>query len=313
MAGTIAITGATGFVGRHLCRHFALQGWSVRALVRNASRVEVSDNVLAVHGSLEDPESLGRLVQGADAVVHCAGVIKAASRDAFFSVNERATGQFASICAASDSCTRFVLISSLAARLPEISDYAASKRAGELEVEARAAQLDWTILRPPVIYGPEDRESLKLFQLMKYGVALVPGSLDARVSMIYIDDLCTAVERAVASDDITGHNLEVHDGTENGYSWPEVADAAGQYFGRRVRSVMVPRAVLWPFAVANQGIGKLIGAAPMVTPGKLREMYHLDWACRSNPLSQVTNWKPTVTILEGLKRSCIWYEREGWF
>jgi nucleoside-diphosphate-sugar epimerase len=131
--------------------------------------------------------------------------------------------------------------------------------------------------------------------------------------MLYIDDLCSAVERAIVSEGMEGRVLEVHDGAENGYSWQQVADAAGRYFGRNVRSISIPLAVLWPIALANQGIGKLVGSAPMLTPGKLREMYHADWACRDNPLSQATNWKPTVTILEGFKRSCVWYEREGWF
>ena len=312
MARTIAITGATGFVGRRLVRHFAANGWSVRALARRTGGLDPTPGVDLVPGALEDEASLERLVLGADAAVHCAGLIKAADAAAFFSVNERGTKAVAAACAKSEACTRFVHISSLAARLPDISPYAASKRAGELRLGALSDELDWTVLRPPVIYGPGDRETLKLFRLMRRGIAFVPGSAESRISMIYIDDLCSAVERAVVSEGMEGRILEVHDGARNGYSWRDVADAAGRYFGRKVRSVAVPEAAMRPLARVNRGMARLTGSAPMVTPEKLREIYHSDWVCRSNPLTASTGWTPAITIIEGFRRTCHWYEREGW-
>ncbi len=151
-APTIAITGATGFVGGHLIRAARERGYELRALTRGWRPPQ--DGIDWVEGALDRPEALHKLARGADAVVHIAGLINAPDRAGFAAVN--VAGTAAMIDAARRAgVRRFVHISSLAAREPSLSDYGWSKAKAERLVAASG--LDWTILRPPAVYGPGDR------------------------------------------------------------------------------------------------------------------------------------------------------------
>jgi len=311
MPGTIAITGGSGFVGGHLVTHFLSRGWTVRALSRRQGADLPGKGEIVCPGSLDDQEALKGLIEHADAVIHCAGLIKAEKRQDFFDVNRQAVDRFARLCAASKPCRHFVHLSTLAAREPALSSYAASKLAGEKRVRAAPA-LPWTIVRPPVIYGPGDRETVKLFRYMKRGLVLVPGALTARLSFVYIDDLCTALTCLLSLPTGLQRVLDVHDGSPKGYDWRQIAAAASQNLGHPVRAIPIPRAAAWPVAAMNASLSRLFHTAPMLTPEKLREAYHPDWVSAANPLTQLTDWKPSVTILEGFGKSLQWYQQQGW-
>ncbi len=152
MGRIVALTGATGFIGRILAERLADAGWLVRALVRpsfSSARVAecISD---VVEGRLEDVGSLYRLVKGAEAVIHCAGLIRGSSEATFHSVNAHGVGRLAEAAAGQQPSPRFLLISSVVAREPELSPYAASKRQGEITLAGRANEMAWAVLRPPV-------------------------------------------------------------------------------------------------------------------------------------------------------------------
>ena len=311
MAGTIAITGGSGFVGKHLITHLVSQGWQVRALSRSNGADLPGQGEIACHGELDDTSSLEHLIQGADAIIHCAGLIKAHNRPDFFRINADATTLLARLCATSSTCSHFIFLSSLVARMPELSNYAASKFAGEKGLEAQE-MLQWTIVRPPVIYGPGDRETFKLFRYMKHGIVFTPGSTKSRMSFLYIDDLCNALTKLLERPAGAQNILDIHDGTPGGYDWQELAATASQCLERPVHAFRVPRAAAWPVAAVNTLLGRTFGYAPMLSPGKLREAYHPDWVSTSNPICELTDWRPNVTILEGLRRSFQWYEQQGW-
>jgi nucleoside-diphosphate-sugar epimerase len=156
-----ALTGATGFLGAHLVRALSDAGFSVRVLARREPSPpgwgEVQPHIVA--GDLSDPAALAKLVEGAAVVVHAAGAIKAADLTGFMAVNRDGTERLARAC---PSDAAFILVSSLAARSPELSAYAASKRAGEIvAIDVLGERV--TIVRPPAIYGPGDRETLAIF------------------------------------------------------------------------------------------------------------------------------------------------------
>src|SRR5262250_3040317 len=140
MPGTVAVTGATGFIGSHVVARLAKLGWRVRLLTRRlpVGPILAGSRFTAVIGSLSDADAIGELIRGSDAVVHCAGLIKAIRPEDFFAINAAATGRLAAAAAALPQPPRFVLLSSLAAREPEVSAYAASKLAGETAL-AKAA------------------------------------------------------------------------------------------------------------------------------------------------------------------------------
>jgi uncharacterized protein YbjT (DUF2867 family) len=154
----LAITGGTGFVGEHLLRAAAAAGHSIRALTRTPRAGE--QGIVWIEGALDRPQSLARLVERADAVIHIAGLISG-SRTAFEAVNVQGTAALID-AARYAGVRRFIHVSSLAAREPELSDYGWSK--AESERIVAASGLDWTIVRPPAVFGPGDRETLELFR-----------------------------------------------------------------------------------------------------------------------------------------------------
>jgi nucleoside-diphosphate-sugar epimerase len=298
---TVALTGATGFIGRALADHLENTDWRIRALVRGRRLVHTPVHRIEwVRGALEDSDSLERLVAGADAVVHCAGVARGAFESEFFRVNCDGLARLARTAAAQPTPPRFMLISSLAAREPALSPYAASKRHGEATLSAVARGMPWTVIRPPAVYGPGDREILPLLEWMARGVAPIWTSAEARFSLLYVTDLARAVI-ALLECATSGRIFEVHDGRPGGYSMNEVITTVERVSGRGARRLSVPAGLLATVAAANLAAARVFGYAPMLTPWKLRELAHPGWVCDNAPFSAVTGWQPRVTLEEGLR------------
>lgn len=306
-AGPVALTGATGFIGGVLAQRLRAAGWSVRALRRPAAgrRAPAGVELDWVEGALEDEESLGRLVEGVYAVVHCAGAVRGRTQADFERVNVNGVERLARRAAGQSAPPRFLLLSSLAAREPQLSFYAASKRAGErvLLQEAGARGMPWLVLRPPAVYGPGDRELLPLWRCMARGVAPLLGSADARFSLLYVDDLAAAVLHWLARAACEPGIFELHDGRPGGYTWNEVVNTAARVFARRVRRIPVAAPLLRGLAVGNVLAARLGGYAPMLTPGKVRELRHPDWVCDNTALGRALDWSPQVMLEEGLRRT----------
>jgi len=301
----VALTGATGFIGGAVLSHLAGAGWPVRALYRlRAGRTPPTlPGVEWVAGDLGDADSLRALVAGTHAVIHCAGAVRGARRDHFDRINAEGAGNLARAAARLPRAPRFLLLSSLAAREPELSPYAASKRLAERAVEATA--LRWTVLRPPAVYGPGERELRPLFRAIVRGMAPLPAGGAGRFSLLHVDDLAKAVLRWLAADTGYGRIFELDDGHAGGYDWDAVLTVAGSVLrkGGRVRRVAVPMPLLRVAAYANLAAATLCGYDPMLTPGKLREISHPDWLCDSHDFAEATGWRAEVGLEEGLARA----------
>lgn len=311
MARTVALTGATGFVGSHLVKDLAQAGWNVRALTRRPVPGDTPSNVAWISGSLEDDDSLRALLEGADAVVHCAGAIKALHARAFFQANAEGTERLAEIAAAMETPPRFLYMSSVAARRPEISDYAASKRAGEDILSRYSDRLSWWSLRPGAVYGPGDTETLRMFKMASAGIAALPGAGTGRVSLVHVTDLTAAVIALLDSPVESGAILEVDDATAGGYTLRALYEAIAEEIGRRPVYLKVPRNVLAGVAFCNSAVARITGRPAMIAPGKVREIYHDDWATDSSRLRELTGWRPAIDAKVGLKSAITWYKSQG--
>ncbi len=258
-----------------------------------------------IEGDLADEESLRALVEGVDAVIHCAGTVRGARRSDFDGINAEGTARVVGAAAGLADAPRFLLMSSLAARMPELSDYAGSKRRGELAVEAAPKNLRWTVLRPPAVYGPGDRELLPLFRWVARGIAPLPASGGGRFSLLYVDDLAAAVLRWLAADSGYGRSFELDDGHPGGYDWDTVLTVAGRVLraGAAVRRLPIPEGVLRFAATANLAAARLFRYRPMLTPGKVREITHPDWLCDSHDFALATGWHAAVGLESGLARA----------
>jgi nucleoside-diphosphate-sugar epimerase len=265
-----------------------------------------------VRGGLADAAALEALADGADAVIHCAALIKARRPADFFAVNR--DGAVAAAQAAAAAGARLLSMSSLAARQPELSHYARSKAEGDAAIMrvADASGLRWDALRPPAVYGPGDPETLKLLRWITRGLAPVPSGRAARVAMIHVADLAQAALAWGESGEATGAIYEIDDGHPGGRSWPEVVAAAAGAAGTRPRVFAAPAPLLIAGAAAYEGLARALGRTPMVTAGKLRELCWPDWRCSPEAFQARFGWRPSRDLETGLRETLDWYRKAGW-
>ncbi len=303
---TVALTGATGFIGINLLNIFVRQGLKIRALYRSESPGSRPDlpGISWVKGSVKDVDALRKLVSGADAVVHCAGVVKALDPRDFFTVNTLGTRAVLEAMEAVCQEPRLLFISSLAARHPSISPYAESKYKAE-ELIKRWGCGSWTIIRPPAVYGPGDKEIVPIFKAMQKGLALVPGSGSNRFSLIHVFDLAEAVLEVVRDGHKSAKILEIHDGTPGGYSWMDVIHTCQTVFGRKILTVTVPGPVLKLVGLGGLVTSRLRSRPVMLTPWKVSELLHPDWVCANNVQEHGLSWMPRLTLKLALENGLV--------
>jgi nucleoside-diphosphate-sugar epimerase len=305
MSMIVAITGATGFAGRHAVSELLRRGYRLRALVRTPHSAGLAPDIELVKGDLANPDALRQLVDGAQAVVHLAGALTAFDRQGYFSVNALGSEALADAALAAGT-GRFVHVSSLAAREPQLSHYAASKRAAEDIIASRADALNAVILRPPAVYGPGDRGTLPLIRELTRPVAAIPGRRDARFSLIHAHDLARIIAMSIESAE--QGIAEVSDGRQGGYAWPDLIRAASALRGANVRALFLPRAIPAAVAVAAEALARLKGVPGMVNRGKIAELYHPDWVCRGTSLALAD----PIGFERGLAETLAWYRDAGW-
>ena len=307
MTRLVAVTGVTGFVGPHLVAALAARGCRLRLLVRRWKLLPSLAGVEAelVLGDLSDEAALRRLVTGADAVVHAAGLIKARRPAEFMAVNRDGTALLSAMAAEA----RFVLLSSLAAREPGLSPYAASKRAAETVVTGRSGP--GFVVRAPAVYGPGDRETLAYFKAVARGLAPQPAVPGAKLSLIHVEDLAAALALAVTRPVADGV-YEIDDGREGAYGYADMAAAAGQALGRRPLALSVPRLVMAGLAEANALANRLGGPVRILTPAKVAEIFHSDWSVHDRRLAAALDFRPRYDLTSGFGQTILWYRRHGW-
>jgi nucleoside-diphosphate-sugar epimerase len=308
-----AITGGTGFVGLHLVPALAQAGFRLRLLVRRPPTHPALAGLSfeTVHGSLEDEAALAGLVRDADVVVHAAGLIKARNRAAFLRGNRDGTAALARTTRRLAPDARFLLISSLAAREPGLSDYAFSKDAAE--AAARQAYGDapaqLAIIRPPAIYGPWDRETLPLFQACRHPVA--PLLSNGTAAVIHARDAAGAIA-ALAGAKFQPGRFTLADDRPEGYSLRGLMEEAGRAVGRCPHFILLPKPLLLTAGFLSGLIGKARKAPPIFTLGKAREILHLDWSVHAGELLPQDIYAPRIRLREGFAETAAWYRQEGW-
>ena len=297
----IAVTGATGFVGGRFLNLARDEGRVLVCLTRRPQPER--DGVKWVQGDLHEPDALRRLCADAASVVHIAGVVNAPDAHGFERGNVEGTRNVLD-AAARAGVTRFVHVSSLAAREPDLSHYGASK--ARAEVKVRTAALPHVIVRPPAIYGPGDTEMLELFRMAKRGTVLLPP--EGRMSAIHADDLARlllALADGAGPDDAL---YEVDDGS-GGTTHKQFAAALGDAMARDVRALAMPAPVLKGAAFLDRLVRR---DKAKLTPDRAAYFCHPDWTAAPDlaPASDV--WKPRIPLVEGLRETAKWYRIQDW-
>lgn len=298
----IAMTGATGFVGSHVLDLATSRQVSVRALTRRPQPDR--SGIEWVQGDLHDLAALDRLCDGADSVLHIAGVVNAPTREGFRKGNPEGT---ANVVAAADRAGvgRLVHVSSLAAREPDISDYCWSK--AEAEKPVRSSRLNWTIVRPPAIYGPRDTEMFEVFRAAR--TRIVPMPPKGHISIIHVGDLARLLFGLACTARYSGDVYEVDDGKPGGWTHVEFGKALGLAFGHSVLAFRVPAAMLRLGARLDL---LFRGGKAKLTPDRANYMLHDDWVARPDPRPDPEFWVPRKDGATGLKETAGWYLASGW-
>jgi uncharacterized protein YbjT (DUF2867 family) len=298
----LAITGGTGFVGSHLIDQATVAGHQIHALTRRPQPPRAQ--VTWIEGALDRPASLARLVEGCDAVIHVAGVING-DREAFRVGN--LLGTEAMVAAAADAgIRRFIHISSLAAREPQLSPYGWSKSVSEEPVIAAGG--DWTIIRPPAIYGPRDRVMLELFRFARRGVVPLPRGV--RLSLIAVDDLCRLILACLTNDISFARTYEPDDGRPQGWGATEMARAIGDAVGRRILLPLpIPKALLMLGARTD---GLVRRSRAKLTPDRVAYFCHADWTAAPHARPPAMLWHAEIPTKAGLAATARWYAQAGW-
>ncbi|MGD9022009.1 MAG: NAD(P)-dependent oxidoreductase [Lysobacterales bacterium] len=296
----IFVPGATGFIGRRLVAYLLDAGYGVRAAIRpdrdRDERLPPACEQFPV--GLTDTDTLEEAVAGCSAVVYCAGSVRGRGARDFELANVHGVTAMAEVLERGADPPPLLLLSSLAASRPELSDYARSKADGERVLQT-CPSMPWTILRPPAVYGPGDREMLPLLRLARGGWVVRPGPREQRLSLLHVDDLVTAVRAWLAAPDACLHRVyAIDDGTPGGYGWPDIGRALGH---DRPRVIGLPRVLLNAAAHANLFLSRLLHYAPMLTPGKVRELVQPAWLCDNSIFSATTGWQPVLDLERGAR------------
>jgi dihydroflavonol-4-reductase len=317
------VTGATGFVGSHLVEALQNDSVEVTALARSASKAAdlAQCGVRVVNGDLHDTAGLERAVRDQDVVYHVAGVVAARDEAEFLRSNRDGTRNVLT-AAERQGRPRFVLVSSLAAAGPAprgaplsgtesphpVTAYGRSKLAAEQIV--RSSTLPWSIVRPPIVYGPRDREVLKFFRLARLGVAPVFGDGSQELSAVHAADLAQAlmaVTKAPAT--IGGTYYACHPQV---FTSAELGQAVGAAMGRSVVRLSLPQAVGRALLAITEISARLTRRVTILTTDKANEFFQPAWTGDPAPLTRDSGWRARQDLSSGLADTYQWYRKAGW-
>lgn len=334
---TALVTGATGFIGRHIVAGLLDRGVAVRALVRSPGKAGhlAHDGVERVEGSLAEIAGWQQSIAGCDAVFHCAGLVAARRRADLTVVNGDAVGRLADACAAVESPPVFVHLSSLAAAGPAprdgirdeadptrpVSAYGVSKLAGDGELAARAGRLPVTIVRPGVVFGPHDANVAAMFQSIQWTrLHAMMGFRSPRLSLVHVADLvslglaaATRGTRLPSSDDAVPVGTGIYHACDD-REFPTHAE-----LGRRMARALgafaivlpLPLTVAVPTAFAIEAFWNLRGQPSIVSPDKIREAVAPSWAASAARARRDLGFAPAASLDERLAQTVRWLRENG--
>jgi len=316
---SVAITGATGFIGRHVAADLIARGITVTSIVRPRSPHPAPLGTTAVTAPLE-ASALRQAFSGVDAVVHLAGVVAAVDTRTYIMVNTEGTR--AAATAARDAGARLIHVSSLAAAGPApvsaphretdparpLTAYGVSKLESERIVNDTEG-LRSIILRPGVVYGPTDRAVFPLFEAAARGVFPIVGRRDAAYTFVYVDDVVRSVVAAVDKADVAG---VVFVGHPQPVTSRDLFDALQAGLGRRARGLAIPMGVTYVAAVACEAVGRLTRKPLPLNLSRYAELAAVGFVCRVDRLRDELGVTPATGLNEGIAKTAAWYRAQGW-
>jgi len=321
----VLLTGATGFVGQHLCDNLLQQGYALKALLRPDSKIDALKSYPKVQQVLANPfniESMKEAFDKVEFIIHCAGVLKGLKYEDYYQGNVLYTANLIQTAKTyAPHLKKFIFISSQAVIGPSTLDF--PKKEGDLpnpisfygktklEAEQKIIQsgLPYIILRPSSIYGPKDHEFLPLFKMAKKGILTLPGNGKNVLNLIYVQDFINAILASLKSSQV---NKTYHVCGGGIYSQKEVAQTALKISQKKGVIVKIPAFLAKGFGYFNTFLGKIRGKPFLLNHQKIKEALQKAWIMDCSKISQETNYQPQVLLEQGFLQTYQWYQEEGW-
>lgn len=319
------ITGATGFVGRHLVERLASEGWELHALVRPTSDTSELERlgVRRWTGDLGKVDLLREACCQVDVVYHLAAVTAALDNAGYERANVEGTRALVEAVAAADPRPgRLVYLSSYAACGPAPADgvrgteetpapltaYGRTKLAGEEIVRSLAGRgVDVVVMRAPAVYGPGDRALLPYFRLIRWHLAPIPDGGENRLHLLYVGDLARALAGAAGVE--PGIYAVASPGV---HRWADVVGTIASVMDRRPFRISLPAPLVRFAARITQGAGSLVGRAVPFNREKAEEMLASAWVCDLTGSEMMLPPDEATPLREGISQTVRWYTRRGW-
>jgi len=329
MTETILITGSTGFIGQRLVRSLTDEGSKVRIFLRRESPQGVLPDTLdVVRGSFADAESLALAVRGADRIIHLAGVTKALNESGYDEGNVMPVKNLLdAVTLHNPQLKHFLYVSSLTAGGPAsegvhgvteadtahpVSAYGRSKLKAEAVCMDYAARIPVTIVRPPAVYGPGDKDVLQVFKMLKKGILVSPMSVaKQRFSMIYVDDLVEGILITSRSERSAGKLFYITPSCSS--SWDDVIAAAKPQLGfKRLLAISLPQPLLFFVGMMAGSMAAFLGKPSLINRDKVNELVQHYWVCSPVFAQQELGFTARTTLANGVAATIRWYREKGW-
>lgn len=323
----VLLTGATGFVGSHLTEFLLKKGYEVRCLVRTSSNLQwISDLDVECHyGSMFNQESLKSALNGVDYVFHAAGLTKALKPYEFTEVNEIGTKNLVrAVLESKVKLKRFVYISSQAAAGPSpgiepideshtpnpVTAYGRSKLEAEKIVNSVSGRVPVTIVRPPAVYGPRDKDVLEFFKTVKLGVIPKFEGREKYVSMIHVQDLVRGIVLAGTRKKAAGKTYFIT--SPRPFTWEKIGVTALQYFKKKGIRVNVPAFLINGLSFAADGLSRLTGKVSIISRERVVDMKQDFWVCSPRRAKEDLRFEAKISLEEGIHETLSWYQKNDW-
>jgi nucleoside-diphosphate-sugar epimerase len=321
------VTGASGFIGSHLVEHLLGRGYAVRCLLRKTSSTEWLKDlpVEYVYGDLFTLDPLAAAVNGMDVVFHNAGVTKAKTREDYFRANAGGTlNLLRAVESVNPGLKRFVLVSSQTAAGPSpsadpisesvsphpITTYGKSKLQAEQECLDMAGKFPITIVRPPAVYGPRDKDIFEFFRTMSRGLQPVVGFGEKYVSLIHARDLVRGIVMAAESPAAVGQTYFITSGQV--YGWKFVGDVTKKALGKFALRVTVPEAGVYVIASVAEVLAKFSPKPALINFEKAKDMVQDYWTCSGAKAKAELGFEQEISLEDGVRETIRWYREKGW-
>ena len=321
------ITGGNGFIGSHLADTLLAKGYSVRCLVRRTSDLTwlQGHDIEYVYGDLFDKPALETSVAGVDYVYHSAGVTKAKTKEGYYKGNTEGTrNMLEAVLSVNPGLKRFIHVSSQAAIGPSssrtpideratahpITTYGKSKWEAEVECQRFQEKLPITIVRPPAVYGPRDKDVFEFFHTMSRGLQPMIGFSDKYVSLIHVEDLVRGFVMAAESPNAAGNAYFIS--SRRTYNWKELGDITREALGRRALRIRIPEAIVFVVSAVAEFASLFSSKPALLNIEKGKDIVQNFWTCDSSRAKADFGFEEEIQIEDGISRTIAWYRNQGW-